>query len=170
MSPPPMLMTSSGVMAKVRPYEGEDASTIISSVMNRTRSRSNAAGGQATPAYSVGGGGGGSGAGSDTDGAERPAATSPPVARSAAQAAGQNTFTASGAARGHRRNPSGSNPSTLPPKPLAAALYDAANGGPSPAHHLANAMANDQRNSNGSSSGSERLSPLPARPSSQLQA
>jgi hypothetical protein len=122
MSPPPSLMTSTGVPAKIRPYDGDDASMIISSVQNRPRSRSNA-GSQAAPAY------GGSVA-------EEVLATPPRNVM-----AGSPRSIGRSLGSGHRRNPSGSNPSSLPAKPLAAALFDAANGGPSPAHHLANAVA-----------------------------
>lgn len=126
MSPPPSLMTSMGVPAKIRPYDGDDATMIISSVQNRPRSRSNA-GGQATPAY------GGAGA----EGAIEVMAATPP--RSTVTGSPRSVGRSLGG--GHRRTPSGSNPNNLPPKPLAAALFDAANGGPSPAHHLANAVA-----------------------------
>lgn len=112
-------MNSSGQVAKVRPYDGDDASTIISSVQNRPRGRSNAGGSGAEPAY------GG-------------AAASP------AQGSPRGGSQRSLYGPGHRRNPSGSNPSSLPAKPLAAALFDAANGGPSPAHHLANAVAAEE--------------------------
>lgn len=149
MSPPPLLMNSNGVTAKIRPYEGEDAANIISSVLNRPRSRSNA--------------GGGSAYGSDVEASNRVGSNSPLGVPS----------------RGHRRHPSGSNPSSLPPKPLAAALYDAANGGPSPAHHLANALVaeaiNNPSNQSPNGADSGKVSPLPSRdqvlaPSPQLQA
>ncbi|PWN45676.1 hypothetical protein IE81DRAFT_319972 [Ceraceosorus guamensis] len=120
MSPPPSLMNSTGISAKVRPYDGDDASSIIASVQNRPRGRSNA-GAVAEPAY------GGSPSASPAQ-----AVASPRSANRGLQSLG------------HRRAGSGSNPSSLPPKPLAAALYDAANGGPSPAHHLANAVAAEE--------------------------
>jgi hypothetical protein len=123
MSPPPSLMTSTGIPAKIRPYDGDDASMIISSVQNRTRTRSNA-GIQATPAYG---------------GSTSEEVTSTPASRNNQGGSPRSIGRALGA--GHRRNPSGSNPSSLPAKPLAAALFDVANGGPSSAHHLANAVA-----------------------------
>jgi len=125
-------MTSSGVPAKVRPYDGEDAASIISSVQNRPRSRSNA-GNQAAPAY-----GGSPADDSPLAVAAAALATSPPM-RSGGVTGSPRSIGKS-LMSGHRRSPSGSNAS-LPPKPLAAALFDAANGGPSPAHHLANAVA-----------------------------
>jgi hypothetical protein len=137
MSPPPMLMTSTGVMAKIRPYDGDDADSIISSVLNRPRSRSNA-GGHAVPAYATGA----------TEDTIAPGSSSPVRPGVSAGSPGSRAATGTSPSShrhsigsGHRRHPSGSNPSSLPPKPLAAALYDAANGGPSPAHHLVNAMA-----------------------------
>lgn len=117
-------MTSSGVAAKVRPYDGEDAASIISSVQNRPRSRSNA-GGQAIPAYGP------------SNNTEENLSAAPPM-RSGIS--GSPRSVGKSLMSGHRRSPSGSNAS-LPAKPLAAALFDAANGGPSPAYHLANAVA-----------------------------
>ncbi|PWN32094.1 uncharacterized protein FA14DRAFT_84864 [Meira miltonrushii] len=129
MSPPPMLMTASGIMAKIRPYDGDDAGSIISSVQNRPRSRSNA-GGQATPAY-----------GAENEAEKAPGGVNATPGRAPGGNSGSPRSVARSLGQGHRRNPSGSNPSSLPPKPLAAALWDASNGGPSPAHHLANALA-----------------------------
>ncbi|CAO1627220.1 unnamed protein product [Parajaminaea phylloscopi] len=114
MSPAPVLTSADGVPAKVRPYSADDADDIIASVLNRPRSRSNAThDGEAVTS---------SPKRSAHSSASRPSAASPP------------------AGLGHRRHPSGSNPS-LPAKPVAAALFDAAQGGPSPARHLANAAA-----------------------------
>lgn len=124
MSPPPLLMTSAGVPAKVRPYDGTDASSIIASVQNRPRSRSNA-GAAAIPAY---GGSAGEAAAASTNGSgARPG--SPTKSSGIARAGSGSSHLGSG----HRRTHSGSNPTSLPAKPVAAALFDAANGGPSPA-------------------------------------
>ncbi|KAJ9476387.1 hypothetical protein PHBOTO_000041 [Pseudozyma hubeiensis] len=118
MAPPQQLINDNGVPANIKPYDGDDASAIISSVMSRQRSRSNAGGvmGSPTkqPAELV--------APSTPDGSSRPLRT--------------HAHTPSfGRAFGHRRQQSGSNPN-LPPKPVAAALFDAANGGPSPANRV----------------------------------
>ncbi|PWN89576.1 hypothetical protein FA10DRAFT_268106 [Acaromyces ingoldii] len=144
MSPPPSLMTSAGVPAKVRPYDGDDAAQVISSVQNRPRSRSNAGGNaHATPAYgaSADANGNGNGSGSGFNG-DLPAT---PARNLMGSTNSPRSTGRSLAGLGHRRTGSGSNPSSLPPKPLAAALFDAANGGPSPAHHLANAVAAEQQ-------------------------
>lgn len=111
-------MTADGVPAKVRPYDADDADEIIASVLNRPRSRSNAA--TASTAH-------------DDVLTNSPKKNALNLSSRANAASPPNSL-------GHRRNPSGSNPS-LPPKPVAAALFDAAQGGPSPARHLANAAA-----------------------------
>lgn len=63
-----------------------------------------------------------------------------PTSLASSNAGGPPTTTSS---LGHRRNPSGSNSAllsaSLPAKPVAAAMFDALQGGPSPARHLANA-------------------------------
>ncbi len=229
-NPPAMLGGIDGRPAKIRPYDGADASTIIQSVHHRARSRSNAglAGIMAGPGGGGGGGegggaggGGGSGAGMPSSasggslagspsgaagGAHRHTASNasigsmsgigsgagggaggPPLSSSASFHRGAHAggghhhsssnhsigLSASGSSNslsgagtgphghghhghghsagqgsgsfklGHFRHPSGSNPSSLPAKPVAAALYDAANGGPSPAQHLANAARDE---------------------------
>lgn len=134
-------MTSTGVPAKIRPYDGDDAASIISSVQNRPRSRSNA-GNQAAPAYG----------GSTAEDTPTSAGTPPLRAGITGSPRSLNKSLISG----HRRSPSGSNPSSLPAKPLAAALFDAANGGPSPAHHLANAVAAEAAAAAAAASGNER--------------
>lgn len=166
MSPPPSLMTSAGVPAKVRPYDGDDAAQVISSVQNRPRSRSNAGGNaHATPAYgaSADANGNGNGSGSGFNG-DLPAT---PARNLMGSTNSPRSTGRSLAGLGHRRTGSGSNPSSLPPKPLAAALFDAANGGPSPAHHLANAVAAEQQEREAASlsaSPSKKPLNLPANP------
>ncbi|PWN26963.1 hypothetical protein BDZ90DRAFT_274850 [Jaminaea rosea] len=152
LSPPPSLMTSAGVAAKVRPYSGEDAQDIIASVQNRSRSRSTAQGGPgAQPAYGASGGNedgqtqlGLGGSSSSPKKSHSPAFPAPtavplPAANSSRPTSTTTNNSTNHAARGHRRHPSST--STLPAKPVAAALFDAAQGGPSPARHLANAAA-----------------------------
>ena len=119
MSPPPQLINDNGVPAQVKPYDRDDASAIISSVSNRQRSRSN---------------GGANMLGSPT---KQPADLAlPSTPDTPAKALRGHAHTPSfGRAFGHRRQQSGSNPN-LPPKPVAAALFDAANGGPSPANRV----------------------------------
>jgi hypothetical protein len=156
MSPPAALVDASGRRAQVRPYDGEDATTIIHSVHHRTRSRSNAtnlAGSPGSPGHSTTG---------------LPSTSSPSSSRhrhtgsnvsfsGSLPASGSiSRATGTGFKPGHFRHPSGSNPSSLPAKPIAAALYDAANGGPSPAQHLANAAR-------------EQGVPLPPVPTSPVQ-
>ncbi|KAE8241315.1 hypothetical protein A4X13_0g7467 [Tilletia indica] len=152
MAPPPSLINSQGVSAKIRPYDGDDASSIISSLANRPCSRSNTNGPQAAQGTN-----GNSSTSPLTSSAEA-ASSSPkfgssPLAGAAGGSAASGTapshshsHSQSGSASfnpGHRRNQSGSAQAlaaaNLPAKPVAAALYDAANGGPSPARHLANA-------------------------------
>lgn len=132
-------MASSGIPAKVRPYDGDDASHVISMLSNRPRGRSNAGnrGEQASPAY---GGGNGSPKGGEAmlpngsgSGSGQGSSHSPQISFSKA-----SHLSSPSSNLGHRRNNSGSNPSLLPPKPVAAALFDAANGGPSPAGHIVN--------------------------------
>ncbi|PWY96916.1 hypothetical protein BCV70DRAFT_139360, partial [Testicularia cyperi] len=119
MSPPPQLVNESGIPAKIRPYDKDDASAIISSVSNRQRSRSNAGGVLGSPTKQH---------------AElAPAPTTP--GSPAKHVRGHSHTPSFGRATGHRRQQSGSNPN-LPPKPVAAALFDAANGGPSPANRV----------------------------------
>ncbi|KAL9936471.1 hypothetical protein V8E36_004539 [Tilletia maclaganii] len=139
MAPPPSLINSSGTCARIRPYDGDDASSIISSVANRPRSRSTATGPQAG---SVGG---------LSALSSSPSAASADIVGSPSSASGtghSHSHSQSGSFNpGHRRNQSGSAQAlaaaNLPAKPVAAALYDAANGGPSPARHLANAAQNE---------------------------
>ncbi|CDS00519.1 hypothetical protein [Sporisorium scitamineum] len=118
MAPPPQLINDDGVPAKIKPYDRDDASAIISSVSNRHRSRSN----------------GGDILGSPTKQHAELATPSTPEtpAKSLRGYAHTPSF---GRTFGHRRQQSGSNPN-LPPKPVAAALFDAANGGPSPANRV----------------------------------
>lgn len=130
---PPSLLTSSGAPAKVRPYSGDDAESIISSVSNRARSRSMA---QQAAAH-----GGGNDDGRISPNKSPAAGAASPASGATTAAASATARTSAGARLGHRRNPSGSNPSSLPAKPVAAALFDAAQGGPSPARHLQNAAA-----------------------------
>ncbi|KAK0546581.1 hypothetical protein OC845_004534 [Tilletia horrida] len=157
MAPPPSLINSSGICAKIRPYDGDDASSIISSVVNRPRSRSTANGQQpGSNGLSSSPGSGGASALSSSPGAAGDAASSPKYGSSPLNGGGGGTSTGgghshshsqSGFTPGHRRNQSGSAQAlaaaNLPAKPVAAALYDAANGGPSPARHLANAAQNE---------------------------
>lgn len=117
MSPPPSLINSNGVAAKIRPYDKDDASAVIASVQNRQRSRSNAGGGFGSPSKSH---------------AELPNGVTDSPTKSLRGHAHTASF---GRAFGHRRQQSGSNPN-LPAKPVAAALFDAANGGPSPANRV----------------------------------
>lgn len=135
MTPPASLVSvATGQVAKVRPYDGQDASGIIASVQNRPRSRSNTSGIHASNSDE-------NLASSDDNTSALPSSssTSSPHKRNAS--IGRTT----GSLLGHRRHQSGSNTSiasaSLPPKPVAAALFDAAQGGPSPARHLANAAA-----------------------------
>lgn len=118
MSPPQQLVNDNGVPAKIKPYDGDDASAIISSVSNRQRSRSNGGGILGSPT-------------------KQPAElATPSTPDSPAKLLRGHAHTSSvGRAFGHRRQQSGSNPN-LPPKPVAAALFDAANGGPSPANRV----------------------------------
>ncbi|CAD6886764.1 unnamed protein product [Tilletia controversa] len=151
MAPPPSLINSQGIVAKIRPYDGDDASSIISSLANRPRSRSNANGPLAAQSTN------GASTSPLTSSAEA-ASSSPKFGSSPLGAVGgsvsgggtgpshSHSHSQSGSASfnpGHRRNQSGSAQAlaaaNLPAKPVAAALYDAANGGPSPARHLANA-------------------------------
>ncbi|KAK0524303.1 hypothetical protein OC834_004260 [Tilletia horrida] len=164
MQPPPSLINSAGVCAKIRPYDGDDASHIIASFGSRPRSRSNANGLQAahsngsngalssspssadvassspkvgTSPLAGGGGGGGGGVGGGGGG----------NGGAAGSGHGHSHSQSGSFLPGHRRNQSGSAQAlaaaNLPAKPVAAALYDAANGGPSPARHLANAAQNE---------------------------
>ncbi|UZJ51004.1 hypothetical protein CBS101457_000324 [Exobasidium rhododendri] len=137
MSPPPSLMTSTGIPAKIRPYDGDDAAMIIASIQSRIRSRSNA-GIQATPAYGA---------------PHQEEVTATPSIRNSVGGSPRSIGKALGAA--HRRNPSGSNPSSLPAKPLAAALFDAANGGLSHVHPLTNAVTGEHAASNAGDSSPE---------------
>lgn len=118
MSPPPQLIDDNGIPAKIKPYDGDDASAIISSLSNRQRSRSNGGGVLGSPT-------------------KQPAElATPSTPDSPAKSLRGHQHTPSfGRARGHSRQQSGSNPN-LPPKPVAAALFDAANGGPSPANRV----------------------------------
>ncbi|PWN19586.1 hypothetical protein BCV69DRAFT_43751 [Microstroma glucosiphilum] len=154
MSPPTLLMTSQGVTAKVRPYDGDDAASIIASVQHRTRSRSiaNGSGFGAGGSFSAGGGGGehspiderseapfaSSSTSSATNAAALPGSGSPsrPGHRTSISNASASMDLAA-----HRRRPSVTASASLPAKPVAAAMFDAAQGGPSPARHLANAAA-----------------------------
>ena len=124
-------MNSTGIAAKIRPYDGDDASAVISSVANRPRGRSivSGSGAGAEPAY-----------GTSPSASPAQANSSPRATRGMHGHSGSASGSAAFFALGHRRTGSGSNPSSLPAKPLAAALFDAANGGPSPSHHLANAV------------------------------
>ncbi|KAN0060243.1 hypothetical protein ACQY0O_007572 [Thecaphora frezii] len=116
MSPPLSLINRNGLAAKVRPYDKDDASAVIASVNARQRSRSNT-----------------SGFGSPVKPQQELAH---PLPESPSKAARGHTHTPSfGRSFGHRRQQSGSNPN-LPAKPVAAALFDAANGGPSPANRV----------------------------------
>lgn len=166
-------MTSAGVPAKVRPYDGDDSAQIISSVQNRPRSRSNAGGNNAHAAPAYGGStsadasanGVGSGTGSGSNGGSSGFHNSELPATPARNLMGGSTYSPRSTGRslaglGHRRTGSGSNPSSLPPKPLAAALFDAANGGPSPAHHLANAVAAEQQEREAAAASSHHGSPM----------
>ncbi|SPO20484.1 uncharacterized protein UTRI_00881_B [Ustilago trichophora] len=118
MSPPQQLINDNGVPAKIKPYDGDDASAIISSVSNRQRSRSNGGGILGSPT-------------------KQPAElVAPSTPDSPSKPLRGHAHTPSfGRSLGHRRQQSGSNPN-LPPKPVAAALFDAANGGPSPANRV----------------------------------
>ncbi|EPQ29093.1 uncharacterized protein PFL1_03382 [Pseudozyma flocculosa PF-1] len=116
MSPPLSLINKNGIAAKVRPYDKDDASAVIASVNARQRSRSNA-----------------SGFGSPSKTA---AELVHPLPESPSKGLRGHAHTPSfGRSFGHRRQQSGSNPN-LPAKPVAAALFDAANGGPSPANRV----------------------------------
>jgi hypothetical protein len=117
MAPPHQLINDTGVPAKIKPYDGDDASAIISSVSNRQRSRSNAGGVMGSPTKQP---------------AELPMPATPDHSKPLRGHAHTPSF---GRSLGHRRQQSGSNPN-LPPKPVAAALFDAANGGPSPANRV----------------------------------
>ncbi|SNX84188.1 uncharacterized protein MEPE_02896 [Melanopsichium pennsylvanicum] len=118
MSPPQQLINDNGVPANIKPYDGDDASAIISSVSNRQRSRSNGGGILGSPT-------------------KQPAEiVAPATPDSPSKSLRAHAHTPSfGRSLGHRRQQSGSNPN-LPPKPVAAALFDAANGGPSPANRV----------------------------------
>lgn len=118
MSPPQQLINDNGIPAKIKPYDGDDASAIISSVSNRQRSRSNGGGILGSPT-------------------KQPAElVAPSTPDSPSKPLRGHAHTPSfGRSLGHRRQQSGSNPN-LPPKPVAAALFDAANGGPSPANRV----------------------------------
>lgn len=118
MAPPPQLNNDNGVPATIKPYDGDDASSIISSVSNRQRSRSNAGGVMGSPTKQP---------------VELVAPSTPD--NSSTPLRGHAHTPSFGRAFGHRRHQSGSNPN-LPPKPVAAALFDAANGGPSPANRV----------------------------------
>lgn len=138
MSPPASLISqTTGQVAKVRPYDGQDASGIIASVQNRPRSRSNTGGHAHTSSIDESS----SATADDALGSSRDwLPSSSPHKHSGSIGRSQ------GSLLGHRRHQSGSNTSTasiagLPAKPVAAALFDAAQGGPSPARHLANAAA-----------------------------
>ncbi|KDN41531.1 hypothetical protein K437DRAFT_295591 [Tilletiaria anomala UBC 951] len=135
---PPALIDASGKRASIKPYDGDDASTVIASVHRRTRSRSNAAnlaGFPNSPSQGTSSLPGGVASSPQT----RHRHTGSNVSISTLSTAGSlSRAMGSSFKQGHLRHPSGSNPSSLPPKPIAAALYDAANGGPSPAHHLSN--------------------------------
>ncbi|TKY91021.1 hypothetical protein EX895_001020 [Sporisorium graminicola] len=118
MAPPQQLINDNGVPAKIKPYDQDDASAIISSVSSRQRSRSNGGGILGSPT--------------------KPHAelVAPSTPDSPAKPFRGHAHTPSfGRTFGHRRQQSGSNPN-LPPKPVAAALFDAANGGPSPANRV----------------------------------
>lgn len=141
MSPPPTLLAATGEPAKLRPYDGDDTAEILSSVQSRTRSRSSIAHASnhsvshtsQAGSLSVGGGGGGGSISPKTEGSDL--ASGSPNKPSAMLSPPPSSH-----ASGHRRSLSGSN-SSLPAKPVAAALFDAAQGGPSPARHLTNAIA-----------------------------
>lgn len=124
MSPPAQLINDNGVPAKIKPYDGDDASAIISSVSNRQRSRSNAGGVMGSPTKQN--------AELSAPGTPDSPIQSPTKSLKGSQHARTSSI---GRAFGHRRQQSGSNPN-LPPKPVAAALFDAANGGPSPANRV----------------------------------
>jgi len=134
LSPPPSLMTSAGVAAKIRPYDGEDASSVISQLSSRPRGRSTTGSrDQAAPAYGA----------SSPKGGEAMLASASQGSNSGAVGGHSPQKSISRASHlgnglGHRRTGSGSNPSSLPQKPVAAALFDAAQGGPSPATHVIN--------------------------------
>lgn len=118
MSPPNQLINDNGVPAKIKPYDGDDASAIISSVLNRQRSRSNGGGILSSPTK------------------QHAELVAPSTPESPAKSLRGHAHTPSfGRTPGHRRQQSGSI-SSLPPKPVAAALFDAANGGPSPANRV----------------------------------
>ncbi|PWN51212.1 hypothetical protein IE53DRAFT_298446, partial [Violaceomyces palustris] len=150
MSPPASLINPSGAPAKIRPYDKDDASAVIASVQNRQRSRSNAGG--VLPAYGVHGSPSRANAELATPSTVNGAASSDSPPRGIRGHAPSSSF---GRAFGHRRNQSGSNPN-LPPKPVAAALFDAANGGPSPANRV---LANSE-GINGSSSSTLPPNPI----------
>ncbi|EST06713.1 Nucleotide-binding, alpha-beta plait [Kalmanozyma brasiliensis GHG001] len=120
MAPAHQLINDNGIPAKIKPYDGDDASAIISSVLNRQRSRSN--GGILS---------------SPTKQHAELAAPATPEASPAKPLRGHAHTPSFGRTPGggHRRQQSGSI-SSLPPKPVAAALFDAANGGPSPANRV----------------------------------
>ncbi|CAO1633706.1 unnamed protein product [Sympodiomycopsis kandeliae] len=118
--------------AKVRPYDGNDASTLIASVSNRARSRSNT---HHTNNSTV-----------DEESSQVENHLNNNLSSSSPIKSTRSTN--GGSTLGHRRHQSGSNTSiasaSLPAKPVAAALYDAAHGGPSPARHLANAAVAEE--------------------------
>lgn len=122
MSPPQQLINDNGVPAKIKPYDGDDASAIISSVSNRQRSRSNVGGVFGSPTKQ------------STD-LVAPSTPDSPAKSPSKPLRGHAHTPSFGRTFGHRRQQSGSNPN-LPPKPVAAALFDAANGGPSPANRV----------------------------------
>ncbi|CBQ68210.1 conserved hypothetical protein [Sporisorium reilianum SRZ2] len=118
MAPPQQLINDDGVPANIKPYDRDDASAIISSVSNRQRSRSNGGGILGSPTK------------------QHAELVAPSTPDSPAKPLRGHMHTPSfGRTFGHRRQQSGSNPN-LPPKPVAAALFDAANGGPSPANRV----------------------------------
>lgn len=124
MSPPEQLINDTGIPAKIVPYDKDDASSIISSVSNRQRARSNAGGVFGSPTKQP----------ADLR-TPSPAPATPDYGSPSKSVRGHAHTPSFGRSFGHRRQQSGSNPS-LPPKPVAAALFDAANGGPSPANRV----------------------------------
>ncbi|KAI3478948.1 hypothetical protein L1887_59069 [Cichorium endivia] len=117
MAPPQQLINDTGVPAKIKPYDGDDASAIISSVSNRQRSRSNAGGVMGSPNQAT---------------------------RRACHARHARPFQAAARPCTHavvrplaRPPPSAER---LQPQPSAQArscgVFDAANGGPSPANRV----------------------------------
>lgn len=123
MSPPEQLINDTGIPAKIVPYDKDDASSIISSVSNRQRARSNAGGIFGSPTKQP------------ADLRTPSPAPATPESSPSKSIRGHAHTPSFGRSFGHRRQQSGSNPS-LPPKPVAAALFDAANGGPSPANRV----------------------------------